>query len=102
MGWEVIAAFLVVAVVGIVFGDGFVEPGFEIHSHCGVCIFIDREAGGGVLYEYLTNALFDLSDKGAGAENFCGDEVKSTPARLQADGLLEYFHWHEYSISAIY
>mgnify|MGYP006879621316 CR=1 len=78
MSWHIIGAFVGVNVIRGVLWNHCVHMAFKIGSHRMIRIFVDGQASGCVLDEYLEHSGLDLSDFGYSIEYFLGNQLKPT------------------------
>ncbi|MNZ61430.1 hypothetical protein D3C78_795280 [compost metagenome] len=85
---QVVAAFQGVLVVGLVLGDGAVEPGLEVAAHRGVGVFVDGQRGGGVLDEHMHQPDAHLADRRAVSEDLVGHQMEAATAGFELEAVL--------------
>lgn len=88
MGWHVVGALVVVLIVGRIFGHIFIEVALEILSDGGVGVFVEREAGGGVMDEDMGEPDTIVAQPGELLRDFMGDQVKAARIGGETKGLL--------------
>lgn len=80
---HIVAALIVMNIVGIIFRHGFVKKRLEIFADGGIGIFVNRERSRSMLDKYLAKARPDILNPWHGIDNFAGDQVKSPRAFLK-------------------
>lgn len=77
MGWHIIRAFGCVLVVWHIFWHHVIKMAFKILPHSTVSIFIDAEAGRGMLNKNMQHALLQVLQLGEFLFYDRGDEVET-------------------------
>ena len=78
VGRHVVGPFVSMQVIRRVLRHHLVEMALQIRTHCWVGIFIDGEAGAGVLDKQVKLAHLQLLNLWQLVDNFVGDQVKTS------------------------
>lgn len=81
---HVVAAFVHVPVIRLVFRHGPVEEAFEIHPHRRVRVFVEGQRRRSMFDEHMQQADVDLAQFRELGDDFIGHQMKAATAGFQA------------------
>ncbi len=85
---QIVAALIVVQIVGLIFGHRAIKVALKILPHRGVSILVDCEGGRGVLDKYVQQPNGNLAQLRQLRQHVLSNQMKPARARLELDVFL--------------